>query len=161
MDVMLTQEGFYANLCAKQTTSYAFTTTPPHVSCNEQQVAISTLWSAVLLSEFTVLPSGILLDYIGTTLFSLLLFMIHVASLVATIYLSRDSPYLYLTFFFMGCAAQGCALLAMRTVYIFNTPSTRKRWIIACCTVFDSSAVCTMIFYNLWHVEIIRLRDMF
>lgn len=160
MDVMLTSEGYYADLCTEQI-SLSSKSTPKYTSCDEQQVMISALWSAVLLSEFTVLPNGIILDWVGPTLFSLLIGIIHVGSIIATINISRSSNLLPITFFFMGTAAQACSLLAMRTVYIFDTPRARKRWIIACCTIFDSSAICTMIFYNLWEVDLIRLDTMF
>jgi len=160
MQVMMTEEGYYADLCTTKPISITSSTTPIQ-TCNEQQVGISKLWSAVLLSEFTVLPYGILLDWIGPALFSLLIFITHVASLVVTIYMSRNDPLLVITFFFMGSAAQACSLLAMRTVYIFNTLRARKRWIVACCTIFDSSAICTMILYNIWDVNLISLENIF
>merc|ERR1719320_1998439 len=102
-----------------------------------------------------------LLDYIGPALFSLLIFITHVVSLLVTIYMSRNAPLLVITFFFIGSAAQACSLLAMKTVYIFNTPRARKRWIVACCTIYDSSAICTMIFFNLWDNKLISLNYIF
>jgi len=160
MQVMLTNEGYYGDLCPTKPISVTSSMTPPQI-CQEQQVGISTLWSAVLLSELTVLPYGILLDYIGPALFSLLIFITHVASLVVTIYMSRNNPLLVIPFFFIGSAAQACSMLALRTVYIFNTFRSRKRWIIACCTIFDSSAICTMILYNIWDAKLISLNDIF
>jgi len=49
----------------------------------------------------------------------------------------------------------------MQTVFIFDTKRGKRRWILACCTIFDSSAMCTMIFYNVWEVNLITLDDMF
>jgi hypothetical protein len=161
MDVMLTNEGYYADLCTRQTLSLSSSSKDAHTFCDEQQVGISSLWSAVLLSEFTILPNGVLMDFVGPAFFSLFLCIIHVGSLVATIYMSRSSCLLPITFFCMGTATQGCALLAMRTVYIFKTPRARKHWIVACCTILDCSAICTMIFYNLWDFQLIDINGMF
>jgi len=158
MDVMLTKEGYYADRC---TILRDLPLTVGYTSCDEQQVKISTLWSAVLLSEFTILPCGIFMDYIGPSIFSVFVFCIHVGSLTTTLKMSRSSPLLPITFFFLGMSAQAVALLAMRSVYIFDTDKGKRRWILACCTVFDSSAICTMIFYNLWAVNLITLADMF
>jgi hypothetical protein len=160
MLVMLTNEGYYCDMCTTQLNVIAPKTTPT-CTCDEQQVGISMLFSAILLSEFTVLPGGILLDYVGPTSFSLFIFTTHVVSLVATIFMSRNTYLLCITFFLMGTSAQACSLLAMRTVYIFDTPRAKKRWLVACCTVFDSSAICTMIFFSLWEVKLIRIEDMY
>jgi hypothetical protein len=157
---MLTNEGYYCDMCTTKTNTRASKMLPT-CSCDDQQVGISMLFSAVLLSEFTVLPSGILLDYLGPAAFSLLIFTIHVVSLVATIFMSRNTYLLCITFFLMATSAQACSLLAMRTVYIFDTHRAQKRWLVACCAVFDSSSICTMIFFNLWEVKLIRIVDMY
>lgn len=161
INVMLTSEGYYSDLCTAPDNWLTSKAHPKYTTCDEQQVWISSLWSAVLLAEFTNLPSGVILDYLGPTLFSLCILIVHVGSLVATICLSKNSPILPITFFFMGTAVQSCSLLAMRTVYIFKTSRARKRWLVACCTIFDSSAICTMIYYNLWSVKLISLKLMF
>jgi len=161
MDVMLTCEGYYSELCTEESISTTSTAELSFTYCDEQQVRISSLWSAVLLSEFTILPNGILMDYLGPAFFSGLLFLIHVGSLIATIYIPKSSSLLLITFFVMGAAVQACSLVAMRTVYIFKSPRARKRWIVACCTIFDSSAIVTMIFYNIWDVKLIHLNGMF
>jgi len=160
MQVMLTHEGYYCDMCTTQI-SIILSKTTPTCSCDEQQVGISMLFSAILLSEFTVLPSGILLDYMGPAVFSLVIFTTHVVSLVSTIFMSRNTHLLCITFFLMGTSAQACSLLAMRTVYIFETPRAQKRWLVACCTVYDSSAICTMIFFNLWEVKLIQIEDIY
>jgi len=157
LNVMLTAEGYYDEMC----TSDEMSATSADMSCDDQQVRIAVLWSSVLFSEFTILPSGIIMDYIGPAAFSLLIFIIHVGSVMATAILSRNSPLLLITFFCMGLSTQACSLLAMRTVYIFDHPRARKRWLILCCTIFDSSAMVTMIFFNLWEGRIIQVRAMF
>jgi len=157
LNVMLNTEGYFDEMCPS---SEVFATST-EISCNEQQVTIAGLWSAVLFSEFTILPSGIIMDYIGPALFSFLILIIHVGSVMATAILSRNSSLLFVTFFCMGLSAQACSLLAMRTVYIFDHPRARKRWLILCCTIFDSSAMVTMIFFNLWEGRIIQVRAMF
>jgi len=161
MDVMLTYEGYYSEFCTTEIISATSKAEHSFIYCDDQQVRISSLWSAVLLSEFTILPNGILMDYLGPAFFSGLLFVIHVASLIATIYIPKNSSVLLVTFFLMGAAVQACSLVAMRTVYIFESARARKRWIVACCTIFDSSAIVTMIFYNIWDVNLIHLYDMF
>jgi len=157
LNVMLNAEGYYDELC----TSNEMSATSTDMSCNAQQVRIAALWSSVLFSEFTFLPCGIIMDYLGPTLFSLVIFIIHVGSVTGTAILSRNSPLLLITFFCMGISAQACSLLAARTVFIFDNPRAKKRWLILCCTIYDSSAMCTMIFFNLWEVQMIHVRDMF
>jgi len=157
LNVMLTDEEFFAEDCHKRMSSTAtlFTT------CKEQQVDISTLWSAVLLSECTVLPSGILLDSIGPSLFSIFILLIHVSSLIATIEMSRETPLLYIPFFLLGTASQACSLLVFRTVYIFKASPARQRWAVAASMLFDCSSIWTIVFYKLWDDGYISIDDMF
>jgi len=157
LNVMLNTEGYFDEKC----TSNDFSAPTTEISCTDQQVTIAGLWSAVLFSEFTILPSGIIMDCIGPAMFSLVILIVHVGSVMATAILSRNSPLLFVTFFCMGLSAQACSLLAMRTVYIFDHPRSRKRWLILCCTIFDSSAMVTMVFFNLWEGRIIHVRTMF
>jgi len=114
-----------------------------------------------MLSECAILPFGLIMDYIGPQLFCLVIFIMHVGGALATANLSSNSPWLFITFFCMGSSAQACSLLAMRTVYIFDCPRARKRWLFLCCTVFDSSALCTMVFFDLWKVHMMHAKEMF
>lgn len=147
---MLENSGFYYNLCGGGPTG-----------CHEQQVAIAKLWSAIMLSEFTIFPSGVIMDLIGPMLFTLLAGIVHCVSTIAVILMPKDSPMLVVPFFGCGTAAHMSALIAMRTVFVFDTSVGRSRWILVCCTVFDSSAVCTMIYYNLWEGHLITIEDVF
>jgi len=157
LHVMLTDEEYYANDCHTRlsSTSTAFTT------CIKQQVEISTLWSAVLLSECTVLPIGILLDCIGPSLFSLFILLIHVFSFIAIIEMSKETPMLYIPFFLLGTAAQACWMLACRTVYIFNTAPGRQRWSVAASSLSETSCIWTIVFYMLWDDGYISIDDMY
>jgi len=158
LDVMLSKEGYFSDLC------HIYGDLPireTYISCDEQQVEISALWSAVLLSEFTILPTGAFMDYIGPAIFTFFVFCVHVGSLIATLNMSRNSSFLPIAFFCLGMSAQAVALLAMRTVYIFDTERGKRRWILVCTTIFDSSAMCTMIFYNVWEIKLITIADMF
>jgi len=152
LDTMLTVEEYYADDC------YTRSSSPP---CPRQQVELSKLWSGVLLTECTILPAGILLDYIGPSLFSLFLFFIHVSSLVIIVQMPKDTPMLYIPFFMIGTASNACALLVYRTVYIFKTPRARQVWLVAAGTLFDSSAVLTIILYQFWDHEYLTLDDIF
>jgi len=146
---MLENGGFYEELCEGL------------IGCHEQQVAIAKLWSAIMLSEFTIFPSGVLMDCMGPIFFTLCAGFVHCVSTIAVIMMPRNSPLLVVPFFGCGTAAHASALLAMRTVFVFDTPKGRSRWILVCCTVFDSSAICTMIYYNLWQGNIISIDDVF
>jgi len=147
---MLEKSGFYKDLCD-----------PGSIGCHEQQVAIAKLWSAIMLSEFTIFPSGVLMDCVGPILFTIFAGLVHCGSTIAVIFMSRNSPMLVVPFFGCGMAAHASALLAMRTVFVFDTPTGRSRWILICCTVFDSSAICTMIYYNLWQGYFISIDNVF
>jgi len=147
---MLENSGFYYELCYGGPSG-----------CHEQQVAISKLWSAIMLSEFTIFPSGVIMDLIGPMLFTLLAGIVHCVSTTAVVLMAKDSPMLVIPFFGCGTAAHMSALIAMRTVFVFDTTKGRSRWILVCCTVFDSSAVCTMIYYNLWESHLITIDDVF
>jgi len=157
LDIMLTNEGYYADDCYTRSTSLTTTL----LSCNKQQVEISTLWSAVLLTESTVLPAGILMDFIGPPLFSLFILVTHVVSLVVTIKMPRETPMLYIPFLMMGTASNACCLLAYRTVYIFKTPEARQVWVVVASMLFDSSSVLTIIFYWFWDYGYIDLDGIF
>jgi len=147
---MLENSGFYYGLCNGG---------PP--GCHEQQVAIAKLWSAIMLSEFTIFPSGVIMDLIGPMLFTILTGLVHCVSTSAVILMSKNSLLLIVPFFGCGTAAHMSALIAMRTVFVFDTPIGRSRWILVCCTVFDSSAICTMIYYNLWETHLISIEVVF
>jgi len=146
---MLVNSGFYSDLCNFGSVG--------SVGCHAQQVAIAKLWSAIMLSEFTILPSGILMDFTGPIVFTIFAGLVHCGSTLGVIFMSKDSPLLVIPFFGCGTAAHAAALLAMRTVFVFDSPIGRSRWILICCTVFDSSAICTMIYYNLWQVNLISI----
>jgi len=148
LNVMLTNAGYFAEDCISD-------------PCNEQQVSISTLWSFVMLSEFTVLPNGIIMDYIGPALFSLFLGVIHVISMLSIYYMSKNSSLLVIPFFCIGLVTQGCYLLASRTVFIFDSREGRKRWVVAVCALYDTSAISTMFFFEFWELDIIRAEDVF
>jgi len=150
LSTMLESSGFYYTLCGGGPSG-----------CHEQQVAIAKLWSAIMLSEFTIFPSGILMDCAGPMLFTLLAGIVHCVSTTAVVLMPKDSPMLIVPFFGCGTAAHMSALIAMRTVFVFDTPIGRSRWILVCCTVFDSSAVCTMIYYNLWESHLLTIEDVF
>jgi len=113
---MLEYSGFYVNLCKDGSTG-----------CHAQQVAIAKLWSAVMLSEFTIFPSGVLMDKVGPLLFTIYAGSIHCASTLLVLNMSKSSPNLVIPFFGCGCAAHAAALLAMRTVFIFETAIGRSR----------------------------------
>jgi len=147
---MLENSGFYYGLCEGGPSG-----------CHEQQVAIAKLWSAIMLSEFTIFPSGVIMDCIGPMLFTILTGAVHCVSTIAVILMPKDSPSLVVPFFGCGTAAHMSALIAMRTVFVFDSPLGRSRWILVCCTVFDSSAICTMIYYNLWENHFINIEDVF
>ena len=123
MNEMLIAEGYYDEFCTQEKIS----TTTIHSTCVKQQVRIATLWSALQLSNFTILPIGILMDYVGPALFSLFILIIYVGSLIATANLQRNSNLLLITFFCLGVSSSACGLLTMRTVYIFDTSRGRKR----------------------------------
>jgi len=129
--------------------------------CHEQQVQIATLWSFVLFSELTLLPSGIVMDYLDPAVLTLLMCCIYAGSSLAVWYMPEDSPLLAIPFFCLGMVAQAISLLAMRTVFIFETVLARKRWILLVCMLFDTSAIVTMIFYELWERHIIVVKDVF
>jgi len=148
---MLTESSYFSGGCTQENLE----------NCNYQQVHIATLWSFVLLSELTVLPCGIMMDCFGPVLFSLFISFVHVGSLVSLYYLPKNSDYLIIPFFFLGMVAQAIFLLATRVVYIFNSREARKRWVVACVTLFDTSAICTMFFYELWDVNILEIKDVF
>jgi len=114
-----------------------------------------------MLSEFTILPSGIIMDLIGPMMFTIFLAIVHCASATAVIVMSKDSSLLVVPFFGCGAAAHMSGLIAMRTVFVFDTPTGRSRWILICCTVFDCSAISTMIYYDLWESHQISLDDVF
>jgi len=147
---MLEYSGFYINLCEDGSTG-----------CHAQQVAIAKLWSAIMLSEFTIFPSGVLMDKVGPLLFTIYAGTLHCASTLLVLNMSKNSPYLVIPFFGCGCAAHAAALLAMRTVFIFETAIGRSRWIMMCVSIFDSSAVSTMIYYNLWEAHLISVETVF
>jgi len=147
---MLEKSGYYSNLCEVGS-----------VGCHDQQVAIAKLWSAIMLSEFTIFPSGVLMDLTGPILFTIFTGIVHCISTISVILLSKESPLLVIPFFGCGTAAHASALIAMRTVFVFDSPAGRTRWILICCTVFDSSAICTMIYYNLWQGNLIYIEDVF
>jgi len=113
---MLEHSGYYENLCDNGSTG-----------CHEQQVAIAKLWSAVMLSEFTIFLSGVIMDMVGPLLFTVYTGAIHCASTLMVTTMSKDSPYLVVPFFGCGVAAQAASLLAMRTLFIFDTPTGRSR----------------------------------
>jgi len=147
---MLEHSGFYSNLCSDGS-----------VGCPAQQVAIAKLWSAVMLSEFTIFPSGLFMDMVGPLWFSIYAGILHCGSTWFVIVMSKCSPFLVLPFFGCGAAAHASALIAMRTVFIFDTPTGRSRWILICVSIFDSSAVSTMIYYNLWERNVMSIENVF
>jgi len=150
ISAMLTADGYFDDDCG-----------PTETTCGSQQVRIATLWSAVVLAEFTYLPNGVILDRAGPAFFSFLLFLIHIGSLSAAALLNKNSHLLMIAYFGIGVTGNGCFLLAMRTVFIFETRKGRQRWTLAVCTIYDTSSIYIMFFYNIWQEHLIDLKSIF
>jgi len=161
LETMLVGDGFYANLCTvkledefdEDFDKVSFAIAHEAVACPAQTVAISKLWSSVLFSEFTVLFSGIALDWIGPKWMTLVSGILHVIACWGMLALDRDSPYLMFPFFCAGTACQACGLIVMRSVFIWDTIRGRQKWILIACVLFDSSAVTTMIYLDIWQTN--------
>jgi len=114
-----------------------------------------------MLSEFTIFPSGVFMDKVGPFIFTLYAGILHCGSCLLVVCMPKSSPLLVIPFFGCGAAAHAAALLAMRTVFIFDTPIGRSRWILVCVAIFDSSAISTMIYYSIWDADLMLVETVF